>query len=533
MKLSHHDGDPVIADASVHSRARDWRPRAVLVLVALLALAVSAIGSLSFATGTAAAYGFPNSQIADQARAYGIGTWQGQCRVFAGNVVNAVLARNGIGARVGGYGSPGGAYYGAYQNAGGGLVGVNDGQPGDLIQTVNPGQKNSDNPTTTGLHTAIIVARTGTTGTYVVRDSNWTLNETVQEHNFSPAAWAAARVAAVYVWRFGSVGASPEGSFDELSSPPGAVRVRGWAADRDNTGAAIDVHVYIGGPAGTPGAEGHAIGTGVSRPDVQAVLGLGSNHGFDTTIATGKRGAQQVCTYGINIGGGNNSLLGCRTVSIADPNPYGHFDDATGGAGKVVVRGWAADPNDYARAIPVHVYIGGPAGTPGAEGHAIDTGVSRPDVQAVRGIGSNHGFDVAVSTAKRGVQQVCTYAINISFGNNVGLECKSVTITDPPPTPPGQVGGSGTIFGSLTAVGAKLRKRALTLKLRCASGACSGDVRIAVAGRVSRFTSVWFPGEGTQTIRRTISRRDAASLHKKASLRVMYDGHVIGVFRRH
>ena len=56
------------------------------------------------------AWGFDNQQIADKARSYGIGSHGGQCKVFGENVVNAVLAANGLSARVGGYGSPGGAY---------------------------------------------------------------------------------------------------------------------------------------------------------------------------------------------------------------------------------------------------------------------------------------------------------------------------------------------------------------------------------------------------------------------------------------
>jgi len=94
---------------------------------------------------------------------------------------------------------------GAYQNAGGSPVGSNDAQPGDLIQKINEAQKNQDYPTTKGLHTAIVVARTSTSGTYVVRDSNWNLDEKVSEHQWSPGSWAAGQRAGAYVWRFGTV----------------------------------------------------------------------------------------------------------------------------------------------------------------------------------------------------------------------------------------------------------------------------------------------------------------------------------------
>ena len=185
----------------MHRGIQQMRPRLAIALSALV-LAMSAV---TF-TQAASAWSFPAQQIADRASAATIGSWGGQCKPWAAGVVNSVLAANGISARVGGYGSPGGAYYGAYQNAGGTLVGINDGQPGDLIQTINAAQKNSDNPSLSGLHTAIIVARTSTPGTYIVRDSNWGLNEKIQQHSWAPASYAAAKGATAYIWRFGQAG---------------------------------------------------------------------------------------------------------------------------------------------------------------------------------------------------------------------------------------------------------------------------------------------------------------------------------------
>lgn len=113
---------------------------------------------------------------------------------------------------------------------------------------------------------------------------------------------------------------NPQGYIDEVSSPePGKVRFRGWAFDRDNTGKAIEVHAYVGGHAGDPGVDGHRLFADKSRPDVHRVHGVGNNHGFNDVRTTRKRGKQPVCIYAINIGGGGNVLLGCRTVTIATP----------------------------------------------------------------------------------------------------------------------------------------------------------------------------------------------------------------------
>ena len=73
------------------------------------------------------------------------------------------------------------------------------------------------------------------------------------------------------------------------------------------------------------------------------------------------------------------------------------------------MRGWSFDTNDESAPLMVHVYVGGHAGDPNAEGHQIMTNASRPDVHAQY----NVGFDHMIHTKKTGVQSVCAYGINI------------------------------------------------------------------------------------------------------------------------
>ena len=109
---------------------------------------------------------------------------------------------------------------------------------------------------------------------------------------------------------------NPVGAFDKCSANPGTVTVRGWAYDPNDTSSQIDVHVYVGGPAGSADAEGTAIRADKLRTDVNAAYGVGDYHGYEETIAVSKTGSQPVYIYGINIGNGNNELLGSKTVSI-------------------------------------------------------------------------------------------------------------------------------------------------------------------------------------------------------------------------
>lgn len=105
-----------------------------------------------------------------------------------------------------------------------------------------------------------------------------------------------------------AVGANPMGSVDELSKvAPHAARMRGWGADLDGH-APIDIHIY---------ADGKAVGAIQAaglRPDVEAAHpGLGAHRGWEALVEV-PTGTRQVCAYGINVGLGVNTLLGCRAV---------------------------------------------------------------------------------------------------------------------------------------------------------------------------------------------------------------------------
>ena len=115
----------------------------------------------------------------------------------------------------------------------------------------------------------------------------------------------------------------PEGFLDAVWSAPGQITVSGWALDRDCPSKQIYVHIYIGGPAGTPGAECHSIVANTRRDDVdRATGGTGAWHGFYTTINTNKTGAQRIYAYGINVdkNGNNNGKNNPQLVNTLSTN---------------------------------------------------------------------------------------------------------------------------------------------------------------------------------------------------------------------
>lgn len=110
---------------------------------------------------------------------------------------------------------------------------------------------------------------------------------------------------------------NPIGVADTIEAKPGAVQVKGWAFDADDTSVSLQINVCVGGAAGAQGAEEHYITANTSRPDVNNVHHCGDNHGYDSVISTQKTGTQEVYVYAVNIHGGTNVLLGHSQVNIA------------------------------------------------------------------------------------------------------------------------------------------------------------------------------------------------------------------------
>ena len=108
-----------------------------------------------------------------------------------------------------------------------------------------------------------------------------------------------------------NVSNNPHGTLDVVEGGVYKVHVRGWAYDKDDLNAKLEIHVYVGG-------KGYGIIANTERPDVHNVFGCGNNHGFDATIDVDRNltGSQKVEVYAINVGGGDNVLLGTATVNI-------------------------------------------------------------------------------------------------------------------------------------------------------------------------------------------------------------------------
>jgi glycoside hydrolase-like protein len=113
---------------------------------------------------------------------------------------------------------------------------------------------------------------------------------------------------------------NPIGALDLASAPaPGQVRIRGWAFDPNLPTEPLAIRLVVGGREGEPGAASYELGPVANRPRRDVRLGYpgaGGRHGFDLSTPTVKSGRQRVCAYALDLEPGEDTLLGCKGVTI-------------------------------------------------------------------------------------------------------------------------------------------------------------------------------------------------------------------------
>jgi glycoside hydrolase-like protein len=114
--------------------------------------------------------------------------------------------------------------------------------------------------------------------------------------------------------------ANPIGGLDLASAPaPGQVRIRGWAFDPNAPTTPLAIRLLVGGREGESEAVPYELGPVASLPRSDVRLKYpeaGGRHGFDLSVPTVKSGRQRVCVYAVGITPGEDSLLGCKGVTI-------------------------------------------------------------------------------------------------------------------------------------------------------------------------------------------------------------------------
>ena len=111
----------------------------------------------------------------------------------------------------------------------------------------------------------------------------------------------------------------PKGNVDNIkANNDGTIYLRGWAFDPDVPASHLQLHVYVGGEAGS--GKGYPVQCNAAyRPDVETLYGsVGAYHGYELTIPVAERGSQPVYVYAIDEGDAyaGNPLIGSGIINI-------------------------------------------------------------------------------------------------------------------------------------------------------------------------------------------------------------------------
>jgi hypothetical protein len=159
-----------------------------------------------------------------------------------------------------------------------------------------------------------------------------------------------------------------------------------------------------------------------------------------------------VCLYAIDAQiGWLNIPLGCRAITTQLAEPVGNWETltASGSTLTVTVGGWAFDPDDHGRSVPLHVYVDGNVTVIDADQIRADVGAAFP------GAGDAHGFSESLA-AGPGEHRVCVYAINTDpAGGYTALGCRMIVV--PPMTAAEAIQSAWEDWGTTTGpLGASL-----------------------------------------------------------------------------
>jgi hypothetical protein len=231
------------------------------------------------------------------------------------------------------------------------------------------------------------------------------------------------------------------GSFDTATaqsntSTAKSLRVTGWTVDQLSKTTPTKVQVTA---TGASGADTSATATADgSRPDVAtAFSGVGSAHGFDTTVNVPSTGTYNVCVSAIGTNwkdSGQSTSLGCKTVNLLAPQ--GSFDgvslQADADSASLFLHGWAFDATQPSQSIFADTYVTDPTGK--TIGYRETANASRPDVNAYYAslkITGSHGYSFDAPITRPGTYRICSYAIGAAPANattNTTLGCQNYTV---------------------------------------------------------------------------------------------------------
>lgn len=227
-----------------------------------------------------------------------------------------------------------------------------------------------------------------------------------------------------------TVGGSPIGNVDNGQPSFASINIWGWVYDLD-TSSPTSVHVYVDGVMRGGFAANQV------RPDLAAAIpnDYGTNHGFGVNVPASP-GTHQVCVYGINIGIGSSTQIGCFSSTVSG-DAVGAIENiqvvGSGADRRIGAWGYAVDP-DTSEPIMVHAYLkAGPMNStnPLTMVGGFGAGTYRADISSsfpYNGGSHAFGYESIPYPTSSGAYTLCIYGINVGLGSTKQLACQSFAI---------------------------------------------------------------------------------------------------------
>jgi hypothetical protein len=209
---------------------------------------------------------------------------------------------------------------------------------------------------------------------------------------------------------------SPDGSVESIAVYGNHATARGWSFDPNAPSSQVKIVVYINGKLAAYGP------TSLARPDINASRHVSGAHGYQIPLELAD-GTNTVCVYATNIGAGQNTTLGCRSIRLSG-SPVGSAAVRVS-ANIATVSGWAYDYDVSDDPLKIVVYVNGRIAW-----YGMTTDPSA-GVDASYRITGSHAFTARLPLPD-GSDTVCVYAINRGNGTNTTLGCPAFGISGSP-----------------------------------------------------------------------------------------------------
>jgi|GEM_PF-2248904 len=210
----------------------------------------------------------------------------------------------------------------------------------------------------------------------------------------------------------------PSGKIAPTDDPVGGVSswslhgryltVTGWALDPNALSSELRIFFYVNGKPFT------YVQTTLPRGDINAHFHATGNHGYSKTLMLAN-GTNNVCAYAINVGAGNNTKLGCRTVTL-DGSPIGGISSRTQKGNLVTLTGWSFDYDAPDTGLTVVANVNG------RYAGSVASTISRPDINVAMHGSGLHGYSIKVRVPA-GDSTICLHALNRGAGQQSRIGC--------------------------------------------------------------------------------------------------------------